>query len=101
MTDRWETWKSFAPRDTQVTEAIEPFRRDKVIGSSLQAEVTARTHPDDDPQLLAELFIVSFSREAARSSSVTKTTAANAAAAGGICRKSPRTAAFARAARRW
>jgi isoleucyl-tRNA synthetase len=38
-----------------VTEAIEPLRREKVIGSSLQAEVTV---PADAPEAdLAELFI--------------------------------------------
>jgi len=40
-----------------VTEAIEPLRREKVIGSSLEAEVTVPS--DADPALLAELFIVS------------------------------------------
>ena len=40
-----------------MTEAIEPLRRDKVIGSSLEAEVTVAS--DADPALLAELFIVS------------------------------------------
>jgi isoleucyl-tRNA synthetase len=40
---------------TTVTEAIEPLRRDKVIGSSLQAEVTVpASAPEGD---LAELFI--------------------------------------------
>ena len=43
-----------------VTEAIEPLRRDKVIGSSLEAEVTVPS--DADPALLAELFIVSSVR---------------------------------------
>ena len=42
---------------TQVTEAIEPLRRDKVLGSSLEAEVTVPS--DVDPDLLAELFITS------------------------------------------
>jgi isoleucyl-tRNA synthetase len=40
-----------------VTEAIEPLRRDKVIGSSLEAEVTLP--PLDGDIDLAELFIVS------------------------------------------
>jgi isoleucyl-tRNA synthetase len=44
-----------------VTEAIEPLRRDKVIGSSLEAEVTVPS--DADPELLAELFIVSSVRK--------------------------------------
>jgi isoleucyl-tRNA synthetase len=51
---RWAELRSL--RET-VTEAIEPLRRDKVIGSSLEAEVTVPS--DADPALLAELFIVS------------------------------------------
>ena len=40
-----------------VTEAIEPLRRDKVVGSSLEAEVT---HGGDAGDIdLAELFITS------------------------------------------
>jgi isoleucyl-tRNA synthetase len=42
---------------TQVTEAIEPFRRDKTIGSSLEAEVTLPELAGETD--LAELFIVS------------------------------------------
>ena len=42
----------------QVTEAIEPLRRDKVIGSSLEAEVTVPSCRAGPP-MLAELFIVS------------------------------------------
>ena len=49
----------FAARQA-VTEAIEPLRRDKVIGSSLEAEVTVSS--DADPDVLAELFIVSSVR---------------------------------------
>jgi isoleucyl-tRNA synthetase len=41
-----------------VTEAIEPLRRDKVIGSSLEAVVTVPA-PPASPDELAELFIVS------------------------------------------
>jgi isoleucyl-tRNA synthetase len=54
---RWAALRSL--RET-VTEAIEPLRRDKVIGSSLEAEVTVPS--DADPALLAELFIVSSVR---------------------------------------
>ena len=46
---------SFAP---QVTEAIEPLRRDKVLGSSLEAEVTVPERRATRT-LLAELFIAS------------------------------------------
>jgi isoleucyl-tRNA synthetase len=35
-------WQAVKAARQQVTEAIEPFRREKTIGSSLQAEVTAR-----------------------------------------------------------
>ncbi|MFL6750200.1 MAG: zinc finger domain-containing protein, partial [Sphingomicrobium sp.] len=53
-------WAGLRELRTQVTEAIEPLRRDKVIGSSLEAEVTVPS--DADPALLAELFIVSSVR---------------------------------------
>jgi isoleucyl-tRNA synthetase len=50
-------WAGLRELRVAVTEAIEPLRRDKVIGSSLEAEVTVPS--DIDPALLAELFIVS------------------------------------------
>ena len=50
-------WAGLRELRETVTEAIEPLRRDKVIGSSLEAEVTVPS--DADPELLAELFIVS------------------------------------------
>src|SRR6185436_12991782 len=50
-------WASLRALRTQVTEAIEPLRKDKVLGSSLEAEVTVPS--DADPALLAELFITS------------------------------------------
>jgi isoleucyl-tRNA synthetase len=53
-------WSRLRELRTQVTEAIEPLRRDKIVGSSLEAEVSV---PDADlsPDL-AELFIVSAVR---------------------------------------
>jgi isoleucyl-tRNA synthetase len=56
---RWDDgkWAKLRALRTQVTEAIEPLRRDKVIGSSLEAEVTVP--PLDGSVDLAELFIVS------------------------------------------
>jgi isoleucyl-tRNA synthetase len=52
-----EGWAKLRELRTAVTEAIEPLRRDKLLGSSLEAEVTL---PDADASLdLAELFIVS------------------------------------------
>jgi isoleucyl-tRNA synthetase len=52
-----EKWEALRTLRTQVTEAIEPLRREKVIGSSLEAEVTV---PATDANIdLAELFIVS------------------------------------------
>jgi isoleucyl-tRNA synthetase len=51
-------WAGLRQMRTEVTEAIEPLRRDKVIGSSLEAEVTLAELPVS-PELLAELFIVS------------------------------------------
>jgi isoleucyl-tRNA synthetase len=55
----------------EVNEAIEPMRRDKLIGSSLQAVVTVPS--DESPELLAEFFIVSEVRQG-ETISVTKTT---------------------------
>jgi isoleucyl-tRNA synthetase len=63
-------WTELRSLREQVTEAIEPLRRDKVIGSSLEAMVTVAS--DADPALLAELFIVS-SVKAGDALSVTKT----------------------------
>jgi isoleucyl-tRNA synthetase len=50
-------WKALRELRTRVTEAIEPLRRDKVLGSSLEAEVTVPS--PEDPRFLAELFITS------------------------------------------
>jgi isoleucyl-tRNA synthetase len=50
-------WQALRELRTQVTEAIEPLRRDKVLGSSLEADVTVPSA--DDPEFLAELFITS------------------------------------------
>jgi isoleucyl-tRNA synthetase len=51
-------WTRLRELRAQVTEAIEPLRREKIIGSSLEAEVTV---PEllASPEELAELFIVS------------------------------------------
>jgi isoleucyl-tRNA synthetase len=54
-------WIALRALRTQVTEAIEPLRRDKLIGSSLEAEVAVPS--DADPELLAELFITSTVRK--------------------------------------
>ncbi|MGE5564506.1 MAG: isoleucine--tRNA ligase [Bacillota bacterium] len=53
-----EKWAELRALRAQVTEAIEPLRRDKVLGSSLEAEVTLAELPAPAEQL-AELFIVS------------------------------------------
>jgi isoleucyl-tRNA synthetase len=50
-------WDQLRALRAEVTEAIEPLRKEKVIGSSLEAEVTVPT--ELDPDFLAELFIVS------------------------------------------
>jgi len=56
--DEWVAkWQRLRELRAQVTEAIEPLRRDKVLGSSNEAEVTVPS--DEDPELLAELFITS------------------------------------------
>jgi isoleucyl-tRNA synthetase len=55
--DRIHGWRELRELRTTVTEAIEPFRREKVLGSSLEAEVTL---PEAGASAdLAELFIVS------------------------------------------
>jgi len=64
-------WAGLREARTQVTEAIEPLRRDKVVGSSLEAVVTSPAKGDAD--LLAELFIVS-SVKPGEVLAVTKTT---------------------------
>ena len=51
-------WSALREMRTQVTEAIEPLRREKVLGSSLEAEVTLPEPPASTDEL-AELFIVS------------------------------------------
>ncbi|MEP7131123.1 MAG: class I tRNA ligase family protein, partial [Sphingomicrobium sp.] len=51
-------WAALRELRTTVTEAIEPLRRDKVIGSSLEAEVSLPELPVQAAEL-AELFIVS------------------------------------------
>jgi isoleucyl-tRNA synthetase len=50
-------WDGLRANRTSVTEAIEPLRRDKVVGSSLEAEVTVPFEADFPD--LAELFITS------------------------------------------
>jgi isoleucyl-tRNA synthetase len=56
-------WDAIRAARVQVTEAIEPLRRDKVIGSSLEAKVaypeTALATTGGDLAELAEIFIVS------------------------------------------
>ncbi|MEO7277053.1 MAG: isoleucine--tRNA ligase, partial [Sphingomicrobium sp.] len=52
-----ERWTSLRALRTQVSEAIEPLRRDKVLGSSLEAEVTVPS--EADAAFLQELFITS------------------------------------------
>jgi isoleucyl-tRNA synthetase len=54
-------WAGLRELRAAVTEAIEPLRRDKVVGSSLEAEVTVPS--DEDPEFLQELFISSTVRK--------------------------------------
>jgi len=54
-------WVDLRNLRQQLTERIEPLRRDKVVGSSLEAEVTVPSSAD--PAFLAELFITSTVRE--------------------------------------
>jgi isoleucyl-tRNA synthetase len=50
-------WAELRALRTAVSEAIEPLRRDKILGSSLEAEVTVPS--EADPEFLQELFISS------------------------------------------
>ena len=59
-----EKWQLLRAKRTEVTGAIEPMRRDKVVGSSLECSViTELPYTDErhnaEPVDLAELFIVS------------------------------------------
>jgi len=54
-------WSELRNLRSLVTERIEPLRRDKIIGSSLEAEVTVPSVAE--PEMLAELFITSTVRE--------------------------------------
>jgi isoleucyl-tRNA synthetase len=54
-------WDALRALRTEVTEAIEPLRRDKVLGSSLEAEVSVPC--SEDPAFLAQLFITSTVRQ--------------------------------------
>ncbi len=58
---RGTDWGHLRTLRTQVTERIEPLRREKVLGSSLEAEVTVPS--DIDRDLLQELFITSTVHE--------------------------------------
>jgi isoleucyl-tRNA synthetase len=50
-------WGDVRALRQQVTEAIEPLRRDKIVRSSLEAEVVVPSLPLS-PEALAEIFIV-------------------------------------------
>jgi isoleucyl-tRNA synthetase len=52
-----ERWAKLRALRAEVTERIEPLRRDKIVGSSLEAEVWVPS--DEDAALLEELFITS------------------------------------------
>lgn len=69
LSTEWEDLRRLRER---VTEAIEPLRRDKVVRSSLEAEVTV---PDliEDADLLAEIFIVAKVTEGGEDIAVTRT----------------------------
>ncbi len=54
-------WAGVRTQREAVTEAIEPYRREKTIRSSLEAEVTI-PDPALDPAALEEVFIVSVAR---------------------------------------
>ena len=65
-------WADVRRLREQVTEAIEPLRREKTVRSSLQAEVSVPTLPLD-PAALAETFIVARVAEGSGGVAVTRT----------------------------
>jgi isoleucyl-tRNA synthetase len=70
--DYWLNWEGLRSHRKSVSEMIEPLRRDKTIGSGLEAEVTY-PHADRLDADLAELFIVANVRDG-QFATVTKTT---------------------------
>ncbi|WP_443971797.1 isoleucine--tRNA ligase [Sphingobium sp. CR28] len=65
-------WAAIRSARTQVTEAIEPLRREKIVRSSLEADVTMPAVPEGVD--FAEISIVASIREGGDSVSVTPTT---------------------------
>ena len=65
-------WAAIRSARTQVTEAIEPLRREKIVRSSLEADVTMPNVPEGVD--FAEISIVASIREGGDSVSVTPTT---------------------------
>ena len=64
-------WRQLRELRSQVLEAIEPFRREKVLGSGLEAEVSIPANsPEGD---LAELFITAAVTRSGESVTVTRT----------------------------
>jgi isoleucyl-tRNA synthetase len=57
-----DKWTKVREQRVSVSNAIEPFRREKIIRSSLEAEVTI-PNPALDVAALEEVFIVSVARE--------------------------------------
>jgi isoleucyl-tRNA synthetase len=66
-------WDRIRSAREQVTEAIEPLRRDKVIRSSLEAEVTMPALEEMDADAFSEICIVADTRYEGDSVQVTKT----------------------------
>jgi isoleucyl-tRNA synthetase len=69
-----EKWAKIRSLRTEITEAIEPLRRNKTIGSSLEAEVTLPVASEPFPDGLEEVAIVSAVHRGAFDMEVTKTT---------------------------
>ena len=68
-----EKWTKIRAARDQVTEAIEPLRRDKVIRSSLEAEVTLPKLDEMDADDFTEICIVAGTRYEGDAVKVTKT----------------------------
>jgi isoleucyl-tRNA synthetase len=68
-----DKWGRIRSAREQVTEAIEPLRRDKVIRSSLEAEVSMPTLDEMDADSFTEICIVADTRYAGDAVQVSKT----------------------------
>ncbi len=70
--DYMDTWKERRSLRTSALESIEPLRREKIVGSSLEVDIQVPWFATDSAELMAELYIVSSVRDG-ESITVTRT----------------------------